>query len=84
MTKQDIFDEMKRLLISKFEIEESKIQLDTTIADDLDLDSIDIIDLIIELDDNLVVSSDDFIDVRTLGDIADKILEILTRINNKV
>lgn len=79
MTKQEIFEEMKRLLISKFEIEESKIQLDTTIVDDLDLDSIDIIDLIIELDDNLVVSSDDFIDVRTIGDIADKIVEILNR-----
>lgn len=82
ITKEEIFEEIKLLLVNKFEIEESRIQLDTTFIEDLDLDSIDIVDLIIELNeklDNVVQSGNDFVGVRTIGDITDKLLEIINR-----
>lgn len=82
MTKEELFEEIKLLLVNKFEIEESRIQLDTTFIEDLDLDSIDIVDLIIELNErlgNVVQSGNDFVGVRTIGDITDKLLEIINR-----
>ena len=53
MKKEELFEEVKKILTEKFEIEESKITLDSNIVTDLDLDSIDIIDLIVTLNNML-------------------------------
>ena len=75
MKKAELFAEVKKILIEKFEIEESKITLDSNIVTDLDLDSIDIIDLIVTLNNmlKLNVSAADFKDKRTLSEILDVI-----------
>ena len=46
MSKDEIFTKLKDILVSEFEIEEDSITPDATLFDDLDLDSIDSIDLI--------------------------------------
>ena len=75
MKKEELFEEVKKILTEKFEIEESKITLDSNIVTDLDLDSIDIIDLIVKLNNmlKLNVSAADFKDKRTLSEILDVI-----------
>lgn len=75
MKKEALFEEVKKILTEKFEIEESKITLDSNIVTDLDLDSIDIIDLIVTLNNmlKLNVSAADFKDKRTLSEILDVI-----------
>ena len=75
MKKEELFEEVKKILTEKCEIEESKITLDSNIVTDLDLDSIDIIDLIVTLNNmlKLNVSAADFKDKRTLSEILDVI-----------
>jgi len=75
MKKEELFEEVKKILTEKFEIEESNITLDSNIVTDLDLDSIDIIDLIVTLNNmlKLNVSAADFKDKRTLSEILDVI-----------
>ena len=75
MKKEELFEEVKKILTEKFEIEESKITLDSNIVTDLDLDSIDIIDLIVTLNNmlKLNVLAADFKDKRTLSEILDVI-----------
>ncbi len=46
MSKDEIFSKLKDILISEFEIEGDSITPEATLFDDLDLDSIDSIDLI--------------------------------------
>ena len=46
MSKDEIFTKLKDILVSEFDIEEDSITPDATLFDDLDLDSIDSIDLI--------------------------------------
>ena len=62
MKKEELFEEVKKIMTEKFEIEESKITMDSNIVTDLDLDSIDIIDLIVTLNNmlKLNVSAADF------------------------
>ena len=57
MKKEELFEEVKKILTEKFEIEESKITLDSNIVTDLDLDSIDIIDLIVTLNNMLKLNA---------------------------
>ena len=46
MSKDEIFGKLKGILVNEFEIEEDSITPDATLFDDLELDSIDSIDLI--------------------------------------
>ena len=49
VTEQQIFAELKKVLTETFEIEADKIVPDAKIYEDLDIDSIDAVDLIVKL-----------------------------------
>ncbi len=73
MTKEEIFDKLKDILVAKFEIEADKISLDASIADDLDLDSIDFIDLVVDMKNFIPgkINPDIFKTVKTVQDVVD-------------
>ena len=48
-TKQQIQQHIKQVLIELFELDEAQLTPDAKLYDDLDIDSIDTIDLLIEL-----------------------------------
>ena len=58
-----------------FEIAPADISLQATLFEDLDLDSIDAVDLVIKLQDltGKKISPQDFKTVRTVGDIVDQV-----------
>jgi len=49
--KDAIFEKVKELLISEFKIPAESIELDKRFDDDLELDSLDMVDLIVALKD---------------------------------
>jgi acyl carrier protein len=73
MTKEEIYNKLKSILASEFEIEESKITPDALLGDDLDLDSIDSIDLIVKMKDFIPGKIDPaiFKTVKTVQDVVD-------------
>lgn len=76
-TEQQIFEELKRVLVETFEIEPERITPEARFYDDLDLDSIDAVDLLVKLRPFVgqkTISPNDFKQVRTIGDLT-KVLE---------
>ena len=73
MTKEEIFDKLKAVLSKEFEIEEDKITPAAKLADDLELDSIDSIDLIVKMKDFIPGKGDPaiFKTVKTMQDVVD-------------
>lgn len=73
MTKEEIFDKLKAVLLKEFEIEEDKITPAAKLADDLELDSIDSIDLIVKMKDFIPGKVDPaiFKTVKTMQDVVD-------------
>jgi acyl carrier protein len=49
MTKEDIFLKMRDLLVNEFEIEKDAITPDARLYDDLELDSIDAVDILVKM-----------------------------------
>lgn len=47
MTKNEIFEKIKEILISEFKIDEAAISPDAKMYQDLELDSIDAVDLLV-------------------------------------
>lgn len=73
MTKEKIFDNLKAILSKEFEIEEDKITPTAKLGDDLELDSIDSIDLIVKMKDFIPGKVDPaiFKTVKTMQDVVD-------------
>ena len=73
MTKEEIFDKLKAVLSKEFEIEEDKITPAAKLADDLELDSIDSIDLIVKMKDFMPGKVDPaiFKTVKTMQEVVD-------------
>lgn len=75
LTKQDIFNQICDILVDDFECPREKMKPETKMFDDLDLDSIDAVDLIVRLQKmtKIKVQPEDFKQIRTLWDIAEVI-----------
>jgi len=66
-------EHLKGVMFQLFEIEESALVPEAKLHEDLDIDSIDTIDLLIELKKFVgkEIDADAFIDAKTLGEVAD-------------
>ena len=74
-TKDELFEELRRVLAAEFGFENQVLTPATRIVDDLDLDSIDFVDMAVALESRLgqKLKEDDLTRIRTLQDIVDVI-----------
>lgn len=73
MTRDEIYNELKSILIESFMIEEDDISLEANLFSDLDFDSIDAIDLAakVHAKTGRHLNPEQFREVRTIGDVID-------------
>lgn len=67
------------ILVEMFELEPADVTPDAALYDDLDIDSIDAVDLIVRLKEitGQKVDPEDFKEIRTVTDVVDAIEELL-------
>jgi len=72
-TKEEILEKLKGVLEELFEVEPSDVELNSHLYNDLDLDSIDAVDLVIKLKDvtGKMASPEEFKAARTVGDVVE-------------
>lgn len=51
MSEQDIFEKIKAMIVDKFEVDSDTIKNETSFVDDLDADSIDLVEFVLELEE---------------------------------
>jgi acyl carrier protein len=78
-TQQEVFDRVKQTLVELFEVDAAKIVPGARLYDDLDIDSIDAIDLILELKDltGKRVDPEQFKHVRSIDDLVAVVHDLL-------
>lgn len=83
MTKEEILNTLKCILEENFELDPATVTMDSNIVTDLDLDSIDAIDMIAEVQRNVKCrfTADDFKQVKTIGDIVNVIFTKISESN---
>lgn len=82
MSKEELYSRIKAILVDEFEIEEEKIKPEALIGDDLDMDSIDAIDLISKLKEFIPGGKVDpaiFKSVKSLQDVVDQVYPLLAK-----
>lgn len=51
MTEQEIFEKIKAIIVDRLGVDEEKITYETSFQDDLGADSLDIVELVMEMED---------------------------------
>ena len=71
MENDHLYSQLKTILMEQFELDESSISPDADLYDELELDSIDAVDLLVQLKNitGKKISPDEFKDVRTINDV---------------
>ncbi len=79
MTREQIYAELSKQLVELFEIDAEKIRPEAKLYEDLDLDSIDAVDMIVQLQKVIEkrFKPEDFKNVRTVNDVVDVVEKIL-------
>jgi acyl carrier protein len=75
VTAAEIFERVKDVLVESFELDPGTVRSTTHLFEDLDLDSIDAIDLVVGLQEEtgLELSEDELKSIRVVQDVVDLI-----------
>ena len=75
MSENEIFEKVKLIVMEQLGVDEENIKMDSTFIDDLSADSLDIVELIMNLEEefNLEIPDSDAEVIVTIGDVVDYI-----------
>ncbi|WP_440876489.1 acyl carrier protein [Thalassotalea sp. PLHSN55] len=78
-SREEMLATLTEILVEDFEIEAEDIALDTHLYEELELDSIDAVDLVVKLSEitGKKINPDAFKRVRTVGDIVNELEALL-------
>ena len=78
-SQEEIYEKIASVLVELFEVDPAQISPEANLYQDLDIDSIDAVDLVVELKKvtGKKIQPDDFKAVRTVQDIVDAVQALL-------
>ncbi|MET0341506.1 MAG: acyl carrier protein [Polyangiales bacterium] len=81
MTRDEIFAKVRATLVDNFEIPAERVTDDARLMEDLELDSIDAIDMAVQIQEmtGVRVEEDDLKKLRTVGDTVQLVAALLAR-----
>lgn len=80
-TKEQIFEELKNILHEELEIEEDLIKGEANLFEDLELDSIDAVDIAVRMQSftDKKLTPEEFKQIKTVDDVVNAVLALLNK-----
>ncbi|MHA6251328.1 acyl carrier protein [Oceanobacillus sp. CAU 1775] len=66
----DVFDRVKEIIVDRLDVEEEKVTMEASFKDDLEADSLDVVELVMELEDefDMEIADEEAEKINTVGD----------------
>ncbi len=73
MNKDSLFAKIRDILVEQFDVEAAAVTMDANLYEELEIDSIDAVDLLVQLKEvtGKKIAPEAFKEVRTIGDVLD-------------
>ena len=71
MTKEEIFDTVKTITVDELDVDKDRVTMSARIKDDLDADSLDVFEIMNELEDKFEIELDADEGIETISDVVD-------------
>ena len=77
MSNEEIFEKLKEIIVNQLGVEEANIKEDATFVDDLSADSLDIVELVMNIEEEfeIEIPDEDAEKIVTVGDVVNYIKE---------
>jgi acyl carrier protein len=71
----DTFERVKKIIVDRLGVDESKVTLEASFKEDLGADSLDVVELVMELEDefDMEISDEDAEKISTVGEVVNYI-----------
>ncbi len=78
-TREEVQQKIVDILVSDFEVDAANLKPETNLFTELDLDSIDAVDLVVRIqrETGKKVNPEDFRQIRTLADVTDAVFKLI-------
>ena len=76
-TQQEIFDKLKKIIVEQLGVDESDVTMEASFVDDLNADSLDLVELIMSLEEEFgtEISDEEAERIKSVGDAVEYIQE---------
>ncbi|WP_449353960.1 acyl carrier protein [Virgibacillus natechei] len=66
----DVFDRVKAIIVDNLDVEDSKVTMEASFKDDLEADSLDVVELVMEFEDefDMEIADEEAEKINTVGD----------------
>lgn len=66
----DVFDRVKEIIVDQLDVDEDKVTMEASFKDDLEADSLDVVELVMELEDefDLEIADEEAEKINSVGD----------------
>lgn len=66
----EVFDRVKEIIVDQLDVEEAQVTMEASFSDDLEADSLDVVELVMELEDefDIEIADEEAEQINTVGD----------------
>jgi acyl carrier protein len=76
MTREEAFEQVKSILVETLSVDEDKVTLTARFQEDLETDSLDLVELVMTMEDKFAIkiSDEEAAGIKTVGDAVDFVM----------
>lgn len=77
MTREEVFEHVKAILVETLSVDEDKVTMDARFQEDLETDSLDLVELVMTMEEKfgIKISDEEAAEIKTVGDAVDFVIK---------
>lgn len=77
MTREEVFEHVKGILVETLSVDEDKVTLDARFQEDLETDSLDLVELVMTMEEDfgIKISDEEAAEIKTVGNAVDFVMK---------
>lgn len=77
MTREEVFEQVKTILVDTLSVDEDKVTMTARFQEDLETDSLDLVELVMTMEEDfgIKISDEEAAQIKTVGDAVDFVMQ---------